>query len=167
MAVARRRLTEGFDYQQLLGGVGQMIVATDDVGDPPVEVVDGHREVVERRSVGAGDDQVVQRAVRRAHLPHNEVIDDGIPVIGDPQPHGAVTLVIAAKAAVVTVLGLPGLDVVAGCLIAVGAPIRKQLVDRRTMALLARGLEDRPLVPVELEPAQRLEDLLDVLRRRA
>ena len=35
------------------------------------------------------------------------------------------------------------------------------------MALSALGLRDRPLVPVELEPAQRIEDLLDVLRGRA
>jgi len=35
------------------------------------------------------------------------------------------------------------------------------------MALGALGLEDRPLVPVQLQPAQRVEDLLHVLRRRA
>ena len=35
------------------------------------------------------------------------------------------------------------------------------------MALGALGLEDRAFVPLELEPAQRVEDLLDVLGRRA
>jgi hypothetical protein len=35
------------------------------------------------------------------------------------------------------------------------------------VGFLALGLEDRPLVPVELEPAQRIEDLRDVFRRRA
>ncbi len=35
------------------------------------------------------------------------------------------------------------------------------------VALAALRLQDRALVPVELEPAQRVEDLLDVLGRRA
>ena len=35
------------------------------------------------------------------------------------------------------------------------------------MALLARTLKHRPLVPVQFEPAQRVEDLLDVGGRRS
>ncbi len=43
----------------------------------------------------------------------------------------------------------------------------EQPLEHVAVALGAFGLEDRPLVPVELEPAQRVEDLLDVLGRRA
>ena len=43
----------------------------------------------------------------------------------------------------------------------------KQRRERLAVALGAVGLHDRALVPVELQPAQRVEDLLDVLRRRA
>ena len=36
-----------------------------------------------------------------------------------------------------------------------------------TVSLDPLGLKDRPLVPLELEPPQRVEDLLDVLRSRS
>ena len=40
----------------------------------------------------------------------------------------------------------------------------QQLLDHLRVATGALGLEDRVAVPVELQPAQGLEDLLDVLR---
>ena len=43
----------------------------------------------------------------------------------------------------------------------------EQLLDDLGVAVGALGLEDGLAVPVDPEPAQRLEDLLDVLRRRA
>ena len=49
----------------------------------------------------------------------------------------------------------------------VGVPIRQQLLDRLGVPRGALGLRERPLVPVELEPAQRVEDQLDVLGRGA
>jgi hypothetical protein len=45
--------------------------------------------------------------------------------------------------------------------------LREQLLDDLRVPVGALRLEDRLAVPVELEPAQRVEDLLDVLRRRA
>ena len=45
--------------------------------------------------------------------------------------------------------------------------VGEQLGNDLGVALRALGLEDRALVIVELEPAQRVEDLLDVLGRRA
>ena len=38
------------EHEQLLGGVGEVVLPANDVGDPGVEVVDGDREVVERAS---------------------------------------------------------------------------------------------------------------------
>ena len=46
-------------------------------------------------------------------------------------------------------------------------PVGEQLRQHLAVALGALGLEDRPLVPVEPEPPQRVEDLLHVLGRRA
>ena len=47
------------------------------------------------------------------------------------------------------------------------APPSSSCCDRGLVGVAPLGLRDRPLVPVELEPAQRVEDLLDVLGRRA
>jgi hypothetical protein len=46
-------------------------------------------------------------------------------------------------------------------------PAGEQLLDDLAVAVGALGLEDRPLVVVELQPAQGIEDLLDVLGCRA
>ena len=48
--VARRRMPERVEHQQLLGGVGEVVVAADHVGDPHLGVVDGDGEVVEDAS---------------------------------------------------------------------------------------------------------------------
>ena len=57
--VPRRRRAQRLEHQQLLGRVGEVVLAAHDVRDAGVEVVDGDREVVERRAVGAGDHRVV------------------------------------------------------------------------------------------------------------
>ena len=62
---------------------------------------------------------------------------------------------------------LPGLDVVGRGRVAVRGAAVQQLLQRLPVALGALVLAHRPLVPVQLEPAQRVEDLLDVLGRRA
>src|SRR5262249_3290402 len=50
---------------------------------------------------------------------------------------------------------------------AVGAPLREQLLDRGVVALPALALAEGPLVPVEVEPAQAVEDGGLRLARRA
>ena len=88
-------------------------------------------------------------------------------LVGHAQPHRALGLGLAAEAALGAVLRLVGLDVVGGRARAVGVAGLEQRLQRLAVALGALGLQDRALVPVELQPAQRVEDLLDVLRRRA
>ena len=132
-----------------------------------VEVVDGDREVVERRAVGAGDHRIVDAGVGEPGLAADHVVDDRLAVVGHAQAHRAGLLGLAAEAAIGAVALLVGLDVVGGRGRVVGVAVGEQLLERLAVALRALGLEDRPLVPVELQPAQRIEDLLDVLRRRA
>ena len=53
-------------------------------------------------------------------------------------------------------------------LVLVGVPVDEQLLDRRGVRIPAFGLlRVGALVPLELEPAEGVEDLLDVLRRGA
>ena len=63
MRVARRVAAESLQHEELLRGVGEVVVAPDHVGDPHVGVVDRHRQVVERRPVAASDDEVVLSAI--------------------------------------------------------------------------------------------------------
>ena len=69
---------------RLAGGVGQMVVAADDVGDAHVVVVDDDGEHVGRRAVGAQQDEVVEILV----LPHDPalhlVLDDRLALAAAP-----------------------------------------------------------------------------------
>src|SRR5262249_23385768 len=126
------------------------------------------REVVEDRPVPPGDHEVVGRLVREADLTADLVHDDRFATVGDAQADrrtGIVTRLAAVAA--VAVLLLPRGHVVAGGSVSVRSARLEQLVERLAVAVGALALADRALVPVELEPAQGVEDLLDVLRGRA
>ena len=49
--------------EELLGSVRQVIVPSDHVGDPHLDVVGHHREVVDRSAVGPENDEIVHRVV--------------------------------------------------------------------------------------------------------
>ena len=140
-----------------------MVLAADHVGDARVEVVDGDGEVVEDRAVRPGDHGVVEVDVAEARLAPDEVADHGLPLVGDVQAHRALRLCIAAKAALVAVARLERLDVVGGGGRAVRRARLQELREDLAVALGALGLEHGSLVPVDLQPAQGVEDLLHVL----
>src|SRR6185369_16142563 len=66
-----------------------------------------------------------------------------------------------------TVILLPGTYILGGRRIEVGVAALDQLTDPFAVAPAALVLAQRPLVPVELQPPQGVEDLLHVLRDRA
>ena len=66
VGVHRRLGAQRLQHHHLARGVREVVLAADHVGDPHVEVVDRHREVVERAAVRAGDHEVVDRLVREA-----------------------------------------------------------------------------------------------------
>ena len=141
MGVGGRLLAERAQDHHLARGVRDVVLAAHDLRDAHVAVVDRDREVVERAAVGAADHEVVDRRVREADVAADLVVDDGLALVRHPQAHRALVLV--------------------------GVPAGEQLLDRRGVRRGPLGLRDRPLVPVELEPAQGVEDLLHVLRGRA
>jgi hypothetical protein len=143
-----------------------MVGAADDVGDAGVVVVDDDREVVDRRAVGARDHEVVLERVVELRLAADHVDDRRRALVGDAQPDRSLAVVRAAEAAVVVGL-LERLDVLRACCGAVGVAAGEQPLDDLGVALRALRLEDRLAVPVDPEPAQRVEDLLDVLGRGA
>ncbi len=86
--VQRRLGPERLQHQQLARGVGEVVLAAHDVRDPHVGVVDGDREVVERRAIGAGDHEVVEQPVLEGGLAADHVPHDGLALVGHAQPHG-------------------------------------------------------------------------------
>ena len=73
MGEPRLRVAERPEDQQLLRGVGDVVLAADDVADLHVRVVDHDREVVERRTVGPDDDEV---AAEVGHVDLDAAADD-------------------------------------------------------------------------------------------
>ncbi len=65
VGVDRRLRAERLEHEQLLGRVGEVVLAANDVRDAGVEVVDGDGEVVEHAAVGARDHGVVEVHVLR------------------------------------------------------------------------------------------------------
>ena len=76
---------EGLVDHDLARGVGQVVVAADDMGDLHHGVVDDGREVVRGRAIGAEDDKVVELLGVEGHLAVNGVVDDDVAaVLGHP-----------------------------------------------------------------------------------
>ena len=80
--------TEDPEQLGLAEGVGQVVVAADDMGHPHVVVVDDHRQHIGRRAVGAQQDHVVQLVVGHRHRALDQVFDHGFTVGGHLQADG-------------------------------------------------------------------------------
>ena len=75
MRKARRRLSESFVEQDLLGRIRDVIVPTNDIGDPHVDVVGHDSEVVGRVTPGAQDDEVLDVGVVEGNRPAHAVVE--------------------------------------------------------------------------------------------
>ena len=141
MRVRGRLGPERLLNQDLTRGVRQVVLAADHVRDAHVAVVHRDRKGVERAPVRACDDEVVERRERESDVAANDVLDDDLALVGDLDADRALVLV--------------------------SVPALEQLVDGGSMLGRTLRLAVRALVPVEPEPRERVDDLLDVLRRRA
>ena len=115
MAELRDRRPERLEEEDVLGGIGEMILAADDMRDRHGGVVHGHREVVERRPVRAHDDQVAAEDARvDLHAPANHVIEDNPAIRWDAEAnHGLAPLGLECDA-------LPGGQMGAAAVVAWG-----------------------------------------------
>ena len=68
-------VAESLVDEDLARGVGQVVVAADDVGDAHVGVVADHGEVVGGRAVGAHDDHVVHDVGGEGHVAVDGVVE--------------------------------------------------------------------------------------------
>ena len=61
----------------LAGGIGQMVVTTDDVGDTHVMVIDHNRQHISRSAIRAQQNQIVEILVLPGDAALHLVLDDG------------------------------------------------------------------------------------------
>ena len=87
----RQRRAERLVEENLARRVGDVVVAADDVGDAHVHVVDDDAEVVDRRAVGAQDDEVVQVGVLEHDGTLHQVVDHGLAVERGPEAERVVS----------------------------------------------------------------------------
>ena len=99
--------------EDLARGVGQVVVAADDMGDAHVGVVAYHGEVVGGASVGADQDHVVHDVGGEAHVAVDGIVEfDGSVVFGDLQAPDVLFACVDAG------LGFLGAQVAAAAVIA-------------------------------------------------
>ena len=154
-----------------------MVVAADDVADAHVPVVDDDAEVVGRRAVRAGDDEVVQLGVAEFDAALDLVVpaDDAVgrAAEADHRLHagrrlgqrlarlGAPAAVVLRLLAAFALRLAHGIELfrrrVAAVRLAVGEHLRHDLL----VTVHALHLVERALVVAEFKPVHRLQDAVD------
>src|SRR5437868_8535381 len=87
MRELRRRPSQSFVKSDLLGSVGQVVIAADDMGDFHQRVIDDHHVVVNRHPVRAGDDGIADYFAGKLHRPVHDVVKANRP-LGNAQADG-------------------------------------------------------------------------------
>ena len=181
---------EGLVDHDLTRGVGQVVVAADDVGDLHHGVVDDGREVVRGRAVRAEDDKVVELLGVEGHLAVNGVVDDDVAaVLGhlDAQDVGlagldatagllgikvAATALIALEGVLALLSGLTvGVELLLGAEAGIGLALIPELLGGLLVQVQTLGLGIGAkvaaylwaLVPVQTQPTHGAQDDLRVL----
>ena len=77
MGKLRQCLSHSMVQLNLSWRVGQMIVASDNVGDLHLDIVHDHAKIVRRSSVRSRDDQVIQLPILKNDIAFNKIIDNG------------------------------------------------------------------------------------------
>ena len=174
----------------LARGVGQVVVAANDMGDLHHGVVDDGSEVVRGRAIGAEDDKVVELLGVEGHLAVDGVVDDDVTaVLGhlDAQDVGLSGLDSAARflgieiaaAALITPEGVPallrglaiGLELLLGAEAGIGLALVPELLGGLLVQVQALGLgigakiaaHLGALIPVKTQPTHGAQDDLRVL----
>ena len=159
--------------EDLARGVGDVVVAADDVGDAHVVVVHHHGHVVGGRAVGAADDHVVELGNVDADAPFDHVVEDHLALQGTFEAHAAAFAGAEAElAAVGVVAGLEaealgalahGVDLLRRAGAPVGVARLEQLVHVLVVHVHALRLVGGLAFPCQPQPLHGGEDGVGVL----
>ncbi len=161
----------------LARGVVHVVVAADDVRHLHVQIVDDHREVIGRRAVGAHDDQIVELVVAEFQPPADEIVhhDDAIQRVLEPDDRRdafgrrfraiATAPVVARLDLACHLFRTQRFEAPLRAVAAVGLAFVEESLGHFRVAREAAALKDRPVVVVEPEPGEPLQDGIDGLLR--
>ena len=186
----RHGSAEGLVHHDLTRGVGQVVVATDDMGDLHHGVVDDGRKVIRGRAVRAEDDKVVELLGIEGHLAVDGIVDNDVAaVLGhlDAKDVGlagldatagllgikiAATALIALEGVLALLRGLAvGVELLLGAEAGIGLALVPKLLGGLLVQVQALGLgvgaivaaHLGTLVPVQAKPTHGAQDDLRVL----
>ena len=155
----------------LAGGIDQMIVAPDDVGDAHVVVVDHDRQHVGRVAVAAQQHEIVEVLVLPDHAALDLVLDHGLAGLRRLEADGRLHAgrrfrgiavpphpVIEAGLALGAGFFAHRSQLLRRGVAAIGLAAGEQLLGDLAVAGGAAELVDDVAVPIELEPIQAIED---------
>jgi hypothetical protein len=157
--------------------IGQMIVASNDMGNPHERVINHNREIIGRIAVGTQNNQVVQEVVLEDHSSFDQIINDRLAFLGglEAQRSFAAWVSDAALAAPAIVsllqsLGLsllpPSLQFFCTAHTPIGMPTLKQRHGMLSVEIDALRLPKWTFIPVQSNPPQSFENGLDGFLRR-
>ncbi len=155
---------ERLPQQDRLRRRGQVLLCPDDVRDGHLSVVHHHGEHEERLAVRARHDEVLDRLVGELDIAADDVVDDGDAVVGDGETERPSRSPIETAVAAVTVVARdrvvlrPRPDLLLCAVTGVQVAGVKEHVEGGGVEPSPLRLPVRPLVPVDLEPAEGLED---------
>lgn len=148
-----------------------MILTTDNVRDPHVVIVHHDAKIVRRRAVRACDNEVVELLVLEHDRPFDKVTKRGFSGLRCAETNRERTVGLVAPIAAGAVVNglasgflrrLPLSVELFRCAVAtISLAATEQFLDPGSMELDSVRLEEGPLVPVDAEPAEPVEDRLD------
>ena len=154
----------------LSGGVVGVVIAANYMGNAQIDVVHHHGQVVGRRAIRTGDDQVVQFVVVDHHLAAHHIVENHRSVqrileANDGGFAGRWAAAEIAAAAVVTrfaaggqLRAARGFEFFPAAKTIIGVVFGEQLPDRRGVTIHPFTLVEGPAIPVEAQPRHRFED---------
>ena len=197
MGEPRHVVAERPEQQDVLGRVREVVLAADHVGDLHRRVVDDDREVVQRGAVGADDDEVAAEVGHVDLDPAADDVVEGDDALTDPEAERAASAFRLAGATLVRrqmraptdvagrLLGrllrlAVGVELLRRAVAGIGEVVGEQPLGGRRVArqplhlaigrMRAAGRlagDLGPLVPLQAEPVQAVEDVLLELDRAA
>ena len=174
MGIGRRRHAERPQQVDLPRRVVDVVIAADDVRYPHVRIVHHHREVVGRRAVGAGDDEVVEFRVFEGDGPAHQILEHHLSIHRIAKPHhrahalGWRVAPIAAQAVVARLFlgrhlfGAQGVQTLAAAIAMIGRPRGQHARNDLAVAIEAPGLVVRACVVFQAQPGHAFENGLNV-----
>ena len=147
-----------------------MLLGPNHVGDSHVVIVDHHRKVVRRKTIGTDEDEVAQRFLLPGHFAANEIVDRDIAVVGNVKSDRVWRVVIAAvepafeivvwRTTLLLRLLALFLQLLFRAVAAIRDAAREQLLRNFVIEPGALGLPEWSLIPLQSEPAEIFEDHL-------